>query len=243
MEPRLLTRLPAFFALAQLTAGLGMRPAKAQEPVPWLEEAEEPELLNLGDDSEPWAWCYKKSLENGEQLPYNPRIYKRWHADKAWGTADLIEVLTTESEEMAWLLPQADPVVIGDISTRNGGRLDGHKSHRGGVDADVGLYWGEGQMFMQGFRNVSPKDLDASANWLLIRSMLDTGRVERILLDQALVRVLRDHVIQSGELSREEAWRIFPATGDGEMWRQQGVVHHVAGHRHHMHVRVFCPER
>lgn len=208
----------------------------------WLEEAEDPELVELTDDPEElWSWCYKKSLRNGVQLPHNPELYKRWHADEAWGTTEMIEVLTASAEEMAWLLPNADPIVVGDISTKRGGRMDGHKSHRGGVDADIGLYWGDGQMYMHGFMDVSARDLDPEANWLLIRAMLETGHVERILLDEALVRRLRRYVMDQGYLTHQEAWKVFPSTGEGHQWRKKGVVHHAAGHRHHMHVRVNCP--
>lgn len=208
---------------------------------PWLEGEDEPEVVTITDQGEPWSWCYKKSLRNGVQLPHNPTLYKRWHPEKAWGTPEMIEVLTSAAEEMAWVMPHADPIVVGDISTRRGGRLQGHKSHRGGVDADIGLYWGDGQMFMRGFQNVSVRDLDREANWQLIRAMLDTGHVERILLDNQLVRALRRYVIAEGHLSKEEAWRVFPSSGSGEMWRKTGVVHHSPGHKHHMHVRVFCP--
>lgn len=217
--------------------------APAQEPADdWLEEAEDLEQIEVSDDPEElWSWCYKKALRDGVQLPRNPALYKRWHPEKAWGTAEMIETLTSAAEEMAWQMPEADPIVVGDISTRRGGRLEGHKSHRGGVDADIGLYWGEGRMFMQGFMDVSPRDLDAEANWLLIQAMLETGHVERILLDNGLVRRLRRHVVNEGYLTSEEAWRIFPSPATGEMWRLKGVVHHSPGHRHHMHVRVHCP--
>jgi murein endopeptidase len=222
---------------------LACRPVAAQAPADdWLEEADDPELIELSDDPEElWSWCYKKALRDGVQLPRNTSLYKRWHPEKAWGTAEMIETLTSAAEEMAWLMPEADPIVVGDISTKRGGRLDGHKSHRGGVDADIGLYWGDGQMYMQGFMNVSARDLDAEANWQLIRAMLETGHVERILLDNSLVRVLRRHVVRQGYLTQDEAWQVFPTPATGEMWRQKGVVHHSPGHRHHMHVRVNCP--
>jgi len=88
---------------------------------------------------------------------------------------------------------------------------------------------------------VEPSALDLEANWLLIRSLLDTGLVERILLDKAFIARLRRYVIRSGELTSAEAFRVFPQ--DEDPWMMDGVVHHVPGHKHHMHVRVHCYER
>ena len=217
-------------------------PAFAQEPSnPWFDGEEEPEVVEVSDQGELWRWCYTKSLRNGVQLPDNPALYRRWTPSKAWGTPEMIEVLSSAAEEMAWVMPDVDPVVVGDISTKRGGKLRGHKSHRGGVDADIGLYWHDGVMYMGNFPVLSVRDMDRAATWQLIRAMLDTGHVERILLDDALVRALRRYVIAEKHLSREEAWRVFPSTANGEMWRKTGVVHHSPGHKHHMHVRVFCP--
>ena len=215
--------------------------ATAAEPGLWLEQEEEIEVVELNEDSgEPWKWCYKQRLRNGVQLPANPPLYIRRRPEEAWGTPEMIEVLTAAAEEMAWVRPEADPIVVGDISTRRGGCLQGHKSHRGGVDADIGLYWGDGRMYSNGFKDVSARDLDAETNWLLIRAMLETGHVERILLDNKLVNKLRRYVIREGHLTHSEAWKVFPTPGT-KMWEMDGVVHHSPGHRHHMHVRVFCP--
>lgn len=203
---------------------------------PWLDEA-----LPSGteDPVQKVGACPRTYLRNGVQLQPAPELYWIWQPEEAWGRPEMIEVLTRAAEEMAWRLPDADPIVVGDISARYGGRLQGHKSHRSGVDADIGVFWGEARMHMGGFRDVHPEKLDPEANWLLIRSLLDTGLVERILLDQRLVTAIKRYTIESGELSREEASRIFPS-GYTRMWTDTGVVHHAPGHKEHMHVRTFC---
>jgi hypothetical protein len=206
----------------------------------WLEEDLAPVSIELGQRDA--RRCSKHWLFNGRQLPPSPTLYKRWHREKAYGTPEMINLIQTGAEEMAWLVPDADPIVVGDISTRSGGHLEGHKSHMGGLDADIGLYWGEGKMYMAGFREVSPQNLDAHSNWLLIRAMLATGDVERILLDQKLINAVRRHAIDSGDLTVSEANRIFWRSSDPRVWSQDGVVHHIEGHKHHMHVRVKCPE-
>jgi murein endopeptidase len=213
-----------------------LAPALGQPMGPWLDSA----LPTVSEDPvQKVGACPKSHLPNGVQLPRAPELYKIWFSEKAWGRPEMIEVLTAASEEMAWLLPDADPIVVGDISTRHGGFLEGHKSHRAGVDADIGLYWGNGRMHKGGFRDVRPIDLDLEANWLLIKSMLDTGLVERILLDQRLILAIKRYTLESGELTSAEAERIFPI-GYNRMWTHTGVVHHAPSHKEHMHVRVFC---
>lgn len=186
--------------------------------------------------------CDTQRLREGQQLPERPELYIRWHESRSWGRPELVEVITEAAEEIAWRLPHADPFVVGDMSREGGGVLYGHRSHRGGLDADLGLYWGEGRQHLHGFMDVRPADLDAAATWTFIEAMLSTGLVERILLDRGHIRRLRRHVIAEGLLSEEEAWSVFPAEGSPDIWIRDGVVHHVAGHRNHIHLRVRCAD-
>ncbi|MFM2248330.1 MAG: hypothetical protein RL071_4405 [Pseudomonadota bacterium] len=226
-----------------LTWGLGLLlaavalPAHAQPGMgPWLDEA----LPAVeGEPLQMLKACPDQSLSGGVQLKERPELYRVMAPDAAWGRPEMIELITRAAEEMAWLKPDADPIVIGDISRRWGGPLAGHKSHRGGIDVDVGLYWGNGEMLKTGFKSGSPQELDLEANWLLIRSMLDTGLVERILLDQRNIDAIKAWTIKNGELTKEEAEAIFPAPST-RRWNMTGVVHHTANHREHLHVRIFC---
>ena len=84
-----------------------------------------------------------------------------------------------------------------------------------------------------------PNNLDLEANWLLIRSLLETGLVERILLDQRLILAIKRYTLETGELTPEEADRTFPI-GYNRMWTHTAVVHHAPSHKEHMHVRTFC---
>ena len=208
----------------------------AQPMGPWLDEA----LPMVTDEPvQEVGACPTTHLSGGVQLQPAPELYKIWFPEAAWGRPEMIEVVTRAAEEMAWLKPDADPIVVGDISHQYGGFLQGHKSHRAGIDADIGLYWGNGRMHQGGFRDVAPNNLDLEANWLLIRSLLGTGMVERILLDQRLILPIKRYAIESGELTPAEAEAIFPV-GYKEMWTGKGVVHHAPSHREHMHVRVYC---
>ena len=46
------------------------------------------------------------------------------------------------------------------------------------------------------------------------------------------------HAVEIGDLTEAEASAVFPRSR--ENWWKPGVVHHAAGHRDHLHVRVRC---
>ncbi len=187
--------------------------------------------------------CSRQRLTSGVPLPEMPALYRAWNPERIWGTPELIDVISTAAEELAWLKPGNDPLVIGDMSTRRGGPLSGHRSHRGGIDADLGLFYADGRQHLAGPTMVDPTDLDAESNWLLIRSMLETGMIERILLDQAHINVIKRYLYSRAELTRRQIWRTLPSgpTDDPDYhWKRTGIIHHVPGHKHHMHVRVIC---
>ena len=199
-------------------------------------------VLNVAPQAEESGLrCNTQKLNNGVELPEMADLYIRWHPELAWGTPKLVDVLVTATEELAWQAPHADPVVIGDMSREGGGPLAGHKSHRGGLDADVGIFWGNGKQHLQGFNRIDPTMIDAQTTWLFIESMIATGDVERILLDQSLIDVLKHHVITTGQLTAPEAEKVFPTPNEFiNMWGLQRVVHHLDGHQNHLHIRVYC---
>ena len=209
--------------------------AWAQPMGPWLDTA----LPTLSEEPiEVVGACPSTHLSGGVQLQPAPELYTIWFRDRAWGRPEAMEVIAQAAEQMAWLLPEADPIVIGDISTQFGGELQGHISHRAGVDIDISVYWKGGRTIKGDYARASPNNLDLEANWLLIRSLLETGLIERILLDQANIWRIKAYTIESGELTPEEAERIFPDPGSRDR-RATGVVHHAPQHLEHFHVRTL----
>jgi len=210
--------------------------AWAQPMGPWLDTA----LPTLIDEPvEIVGACPKTHLSRGVQLQPAPELYTIWFPERAWGRPEAMEVIAQTAEQLAWLLPEADPIVIGDISTQFGGELQGHVSHRAGVDIDIGVFWEGGQTLKGDHPNPSPDRLDLEANWLLIRSLLDTGLIERILLDQRNILRIKAYTIESGELTPDEADRIFPDPESRDR-SATGVVHHAPRHLEHFHVRTLC---
>lgn len=179
---------------------------------------------------------------NMQQLPERPDLYTLANPQNAWGAAYMGDLLVAAAEEMAILLPDADPILIGDISRRGGGQLTSHISHQQGIDADLGLYQKGGKQGTIGFSDLTASNIDYEASWLLIKSLLDSGRIEFILLDGRVISLLRDWTVENGRLTRDEALRIFPKEGTPRLWEQTGYVRHAANHRDHIHVRVRCED-
>lgn len=180
--------------------------------------------------------CSDQYLVDGEQLPDLPLFYNRMNPNLEWGTPLMIDTIIDATRHMRWLMPDASPVGVGDISSQRGGVQNGHKSHRGGIDADIGIYSTGGYQNPRSFDDPGA-NLDVEATWALVSALLDTGNVEFILLDQGHINRLRSYVLTNGLLSEAEAAAIFPS---GSYWGNTGFLRHAPSHRDHLHVRVLC---
>lgn len=183
--------------------------------------------------------CSDQYLESGVQLPDLPLFFTRGNPESEYGSAEMIDAIVAATRHMRWLMPEASPVTIGDISHERGGFQSGHVSHRGGVDADVGIYATGAKQNPRGFDTLS-SNFDVVANWALISAFLDTGNVDFILLDRAHIARLRAYTTKAGLLTEAEAEEIFPS--DPHPWDRTGIVRHASNHDNHMHVRVLCSD-
>lgn len=183
--------------------------------------------------------CSDQYLTNGVQLPDLPLFFTRQAPDDEWGSPEMIDAIISATRHMRWLMPEASPVTVGDISHEHGGFQSGHVSHRGGIDADIGIYSTGARQNARGFDSLG-SNFDVVANWALISAFLDTGNVEFILLDRAHIARLRQYTTHAGLLTEAEADEIFAT--DSHSWDRAGVVRHAPGHDNHMHVRVFCSD-
>lgn len=183
--------------------------------------------------------CSDQYLENGVQLPDLPLFLTRQVPDAEWGSSEMIDAIVSATRHMRWLMPDASPVTIGDISHQRGGFHSGHLSHRGGIDADVGIYSTGGKQNLRGFDTLG-NNFDVVANWALISAFLDTGNIDFILLDQAHIARLRAYTTKAGLLTVAEAEEIFPT--EAHPWDRTGIVRHAPRHDNHLHVRVLCSD-
>lgn len=152
----------------------------------------------------------------------------------SWGTAETLEALQTAIDTVHELFPDTPPIYIGDISSRDGGRLKRHESHQCGRDVDVGFYYasGAGRWFAPG----TAANLDLPRNWALVRALVVRTDVESILLDTRIQKALYNY---AKSIAEDQDWldRIFGFVKGS----RSAVIKHVTGHHTHYHVRFFSP--
>lgn len=184
--------------------------------------------------------CAERFLRGGKRLPQAPGLYTVWRPETSWARPEMVEVLTATAEALAWSRPGAAPLPVGAISKRGGGALPGHASHRTGLDVDVGLYREGGRVHAYGLGDIPTDEIDVEAMWVVIREMLATGLVERILYNRHHIRRIKRYAVESGALTQDEADRMLLDLVPKDVWSRDGVVQHHRGHHDHLHVRVKC---
>ena len=172
-------------------------------------------------------------LLNAVALPLGPHWKIAASAD-VWGTSETMASIETALDKVHELFPLAPPIVIGDISDPDGGRLKRHESHQGGRDVDLGFYFRDRQEMW--FTPGTAANLDLPRNWALVRALVTCTDVETILLDTRVQRVLYKYALS---ISEDKAWldRVFQYSRGSST----AVVKHVPRHRNHYHVRFYNP--
>jgi penicillin-insensitive murein endopeptidase len=170
-------------------------------------------------------------LLNPVPFPPGP-FWKLREPNEAWATDETIDFIVTAIEAVEARYPGSPRVVIGDLSRAKGGRLDRHRSHQAGRDADIGFYYRSGEA--DTFRAARPKELDVPRTWALVRGLVTETDVERIFIDRAVIRALYDQAVFEGE---DRAWLadIFGRTSE------KGIIQHERRHRDHLHARFYNP--
>jgi penicillin-insensitive murein endopeptidase len=172
-------------------------------------------------------------LFNSVQLHRDPR----WDIGSraiTFGTSETMEAIQTVVGKVFELFPDSPPILIGDISDEDGGRLKRHESHQGGRDVDFGFYFKSGKA--DTFVTATAANLDLPRNWALVRAMITCTDVQTILLDTRIQRVLYKYALS---ISEDKDWldRVF---GFARGYRD-AIIKHVKGHKNHYHVRFFNP--
>jgi hypothetical protein len=172
-------------------------------------------------------------LINAVALPSGPRWEIAQGAD-SWGTSETIASIQTAVDTVHEIFVDTPPLVIGDISDVDGGRLKRHESHQGGRDVDFGFYYngGGGAWFAPG----TADNLDLPRNWALVRALIVRTDVQMILLDTRIQKLLYRYALT---ISEDQDWldRVFQFSRGSA----RAIVCHVPRHRNHYHVRFYNP--
>jgi murein endopeptidase len=153
------------------------------------------------------------------------------------GTTEAVTLLLFAIGEVERAWPGTVPVVIGSLSKPGGGKLRPHKSHRSGRDADVGFY-AAGNRAMTTFEALSADGIDFDKSFLLMATLLSSGRVTNIFVNYALQGYLYEAARAMGYDDEQLAWILqYPRGRSAKV----GMIRHASGHTRHFHVRFACP--
>lgn len=185
------------------------------------------------------------SLEGGVLLRESPRI--RYLANTRaeghhYGTRRLVAVLEHAARVAA--TPE-QPLVVGDLSAREGADIGGHRSHENGRDVDVAFFHRDARnapvvpdRFLDVFVNRTKLGglrifLDTARTWRFVSAVLSFEGVHvcDLFVSRGIAMHLLDHARREGESPEilREARRVMHPPGN-----------HVNPHRSHFHMRITC---
>jgi murein endopeptidase/LysM repeat protein len=158
-----------------------------------------------------------------------------WHVRDprdAWATEETLSFIIAAIRAVESMHPGSPSLCIGDLSRRQGGPIDRHRSHQSGRDADIGWYFQEGAEpdLCQG----DVRRLDLPRCWALVRALVTETDVERIFIDRRIQRALFQQALGAGE-DRDWLLSLFAIPGG----RRDALIQHARGHKSHLHVRFY----
>lgn len=157
---------------------------------------------------------------------------------KTWGKDTSIAMLDRVLDRWAERGGNVQPILVGNIANRTGGRLEPHSTHQSGRDVDLGYPQKLAAGAELNWQEMTAANLDASETWELLFLLGETGAVEEIYIDREIQKLLYDHALRQELLSKTALakWMEYPRpTGTPGT-----LITHVAGHTDHMHVRWSC---
>ena len=183
------------------------------------------------------------------ELPRTGRGFTRYRPDGVanWGQPHLVQALTRTASQLAEYWGASPPLVLGDLSSKRGGRIPRHKSHRTGRDVD--LLWQLTTLDGTPVRNpgfvpigedglgVAPGSgptyrLDVTRQWRVVRSLMlsEDIDVQWMFCSEPVEALLIEHARARGE-------------ADELVWRAETVLQQPADslpHDDHIHMRIAC---
>jgi murein endopeptidase len=157
---------------------------------------------------------------------------------KGWATQTTVATLDLILREWERRFPKRQPILIGNMSAREGGRLKPHSSHQSGRDVDLSYpqIWDRQEEL--NWRTMSAVNLDCDLTWSLIELLAETDAVEVILIDTKLQKLLYEFALKTRRYDEKqlENWIQYPSSARAT----KPLIQHVPGHEDHIHVRFKC---
>lgn len=166
----------------------------------------------------------------GRELKHTP-----W---KGWATTTTVATLDAILREWARRHPTEQVILVGNMSARDGGRLEPHSSHQSGRDVDLSYPQNWDRKEELNWRTMNATNLHRDLTWELLELLVESGGIEAIFIDSKLQKLLYDHAIATNRHTKDElkTWMEYPSPpGTGNP-----LIQHVRGHEDHIHVRFKC---
>ncbi len=174
-------------------------------------------------------------LVHGELLPPH-RAYTIRDPNRSWATNETVGAIVDGFDHMRRRFDELPRVEVHDLSWREGGDINDHRSHESGRDADIG-YYHNGCRRDCSYRQVDADDLDVARQWALFSYWIERDLVDYVFVTYAYQEVLYEYARSQGasrsELSR---WFQYPRGRDVAA----GVIRHEPNHADHFHARFSC---
>jgi LysM repeat protein len=167
------------------------------------------------------------------------RAYRVRNKHLAWATASTADALRRGFSLIKARHGTSIRARVLDASSRGGGRLGGHRSHRTGRDVDITYFQSRCGPAGCPVEKVGPKELDVARQWSLFRYWLDNDDVEMLFVDYALQKPLYEHAKKKGATRKQlDRWFQYPRPA----YEPHGVIRHWQGHKNHVHARFHDAE-
>lgn len=216
-----------------------LRPAAAPAVIPFADLSDQELAKMMADDITALGTLSIGStnggaLVNGLPMPRS-EYWDIVNGAETYGTQETIDSLITAITKVHEAYPEGtSKLYIGDISDRDGGRLNRHISHQSGRDVDLSFFYscGQGDWWGRG----TSGNLDLARNWALVRALLVHTDVELILVDRSIQLLLYDYAASIGE-DRQWLNTVFQYP-DGQGYTP---IRHARNHQTHYHIRFYNP--
>jgi hypothetical protein len=151
--------------------------------------------------------------------------------ERAFGTRLAVDTVRSVMAAFEQEYPR-QPIIVRDLSKRNGGVLGNHNSHVDGRDVDIQLPLNP----VEDVTDRSPRTVAAGQTWFLIRALVDSCAIEYIFVDKEVQRAVHRWAVLDGVPAKElEMILQYPRPER----RAVGVVRHWTNHQDHLHVRFL----
>lgn len=183
------------------------------------------------------------------ELPRRGKGFARYrpYSDHYWGQPRLIAAVERAAAKVHDEFPGGKPLLLGDLSARDGGKIPGHRSHRTGRDIDLLWYVttpSGAPVVSPGFIKLSGDGLaqvgedfyalDVPRQWALIKALIQDpeASVQWMFCSLPVEALLIDYARAKGE-------------PDALVWYAETVLQQPgdsAPHDDHIHMRFACSE-